>query len=124
MESPEDVNRPLALDGPRLLRGIARGALAGSPSKPDGERCFQSNFRNFRSHATSRRRKMLRGFWYPATLSERVQPRKLLTMRLLEEPLAIGRDEDGRAFALRDVCPHRGMPLSAGQFDGQSVQCS
>jgi len=67
---------------------------------------------------------MLRGFWHPATLSERVQPRKLLTMRLLEEPLSIGRDEDGCAFALHDACPHRGMLRSAGQFDGQSVEYS
>jgi phenylpropionate dioxygenase-like ring-hydroxylating dioxygenase large terminal subunit len=26
-------------------------------------------------------------------------------------------------FALRDLCPHRGIPLSAGWFDGETVQC-
>ena len=26
-------------------------------------------------------------------------------------------------FAMRDLCPHRGIPLSAGWFDGETVQC-
>ena len=43
---------------------------------------------------------------------------------LLETPLAIGRDRQGRPFALHDACPHRGMPLSYGHFDGQQVECS
>ena len=29
----------------------------------------------------------------------------------------------GALFALRDLCPHRGIPLSAGWFDGTHVQC-
>ena len=24
---------------------------------------------------------------------------------------------------MRDLCPHRGIPLSAGWFDGETVQC-
>jgi phenylpropionate dioxygenase-like ring-hydroxylating dioxygenase large terminal subunit len=43
---------------------------------------------------------------------------------LLEVPLVLGRDRQGRAFALRDACPHRGMPLSCGNFDGQQLECS
>jgi phenylpropionate dioxygenase-like ring-hydroxylating dioxygenase large terminal subunit len=66
---------------------------------------------------------MLRGFWYPATLSERVAKRGLIAVQLLGEPLAIGRDPAGRAFALRDVCPHRGMPLSVGRFEDGNVEC-
>src|SRR5581483_1514151 len=31
---------------------------------------------------------------------------------------------DGHAFAMRDACPHRGMPLSCGWFDGQHLECS
>jgi phenylpropionate dioxygenase-like ring-hydroxylating dioxygenase large terminal subunit len=42
---------------------------------------------------------------------------------ILGEPLLIGRDRAGRPFALRDLCPHRGMPLSAGRFDGTEVEC-
>jgi phenylpropionate dioxygenase-like ring-hydroxylating dioxygenase large terminal subunit len=43
---------------------------------------------------------------------------------LLEIPLVIGRDSDNRAFALQDACPHRGMPLSCGAFDGSQIECS
>jgi phenylpropionate dioxygenase-like ring-hydroxylating dioxygenase large terminal subunit len=43
---------------------------------------------------------------------------------LLEVPLVLGRTADGKAFAIRDSCPHRGIPLSYGRFDGQTVECS
>ena len=67
---------------------------------------------------------MLRGFWYPATESKSIRGQELFSAQLLGEPLALGRDTARRAFALRDVCPHRGMPLSDGHFDGRTVECS
>ncbi|HEY2119787.1 MAG TPA: Rieske 2Fe-2S domain-containing protein [Candidatus Acidoferrum sp.] len=63
-------------------------------------------------------------FWYPAMCSDQVYGRKLAKAMLLEIPLVIGRTSDGRAFAMRDSCPHRGIPLSYGHFDGKNVQCS
>lgn len=42
---------------------------------------------------------------------------------MLGEPILIGRDAAGTLFALRDLCPHRGMRLSAGRFDGHEVEC-
>ncbi len=67
---------------------------------------------------------MLTGFWYRALPSDRVQRNRLHKATLLEIPLVIGRDRAGRAFALRDACPHRGMPLNCGRFDGENVECS
>lgn len=67
---------------------------------------------------------LLRGFWYPALRGNRVHGRKLETAMLLGIPLVLGRDAQGQAFALRDSCPHRGMPLSRGWFDGQHLECS
>lgn len=67
---------------------------------------------------------MLWDFWYPALRSSQLSGRKLCKATLLEVPLCIGRDAQGKPFALRDVCPHRGMPLSYGQFDGECVECS
>jgi phenylpropionate dioxygenase-like ring-hydroxylating dioxygenase large terminal subunit len=67
---------------------------------------------------------MLTGFWYRAIPSEKVKDGQLQKAMLLEIPLVIGRDRNGTAFALRDACPHRGMPLSCGRFDGEQVECS
>src|SRR5271169_4301807 len=66
---------------------------------------------------------MLRGFWYPALRSPQVRGREMAEAMLLGIPLVIGRDAHGGVFALRDSCPHRGMPLSAGQFDGETIEC-
>jgi len=63
-------------------------------------------------------------FWYPAARSEGIRGRSLVKAVLLEVPLVLGRTDGGAAFALRDACPHRGIPLSYGRFDGKSVECS
>jgi phenylpropionate dioxygenase-like ring-hydroxylating dioxygenase large terminal subunit len=63
-------------------------------------------------------------FWYPALRSEHLRGSKLATAMLLEVPLVLGRTSDGQSFAMRDACPHRGIPLSYGHFDGKNVQCS
>lgn len=63
-------------------------------------------------------------FWYPAARSTEIAREKLATAMLLEVPLVLGRTADGKAFALRDLCPHRGIPLSYGRLDGQTVECS
>src|SRR6202035_2837099 len=56
-------------------------------------------------------------FWYPALRSTEIVGNRLATAMLLEVPLVLGRTSDGRAFAMRDSCPHRGIPLSYGRFD-------
>ncbi len=67
---------------------------------------------------------MLAGFWYRALRSREIRGRGRRKAMLLGVPLLVGRTRSGRAFALRDACPHRGMPLSYGPFDGETVQCS
>ena len=59
--------------------------------------------------------------WYPALRTDTL--REPATTTLLNIPLLIGRKRDNSLFALRDLCPHRGIPLSAGWFDGETVQC-
>ncbi|MGB7434831.1 MAG: Rieske 2Fe-2S domain-containing protein [Candidatus Acidiferrum sp.] len=63
-------------------------------------------------------------FWYPAMQSGQIYGRDLAKAMLLEVPLVLGRTNEGRSFAMRDSCPHRGIPLSYGHFDGKNVQCS
>jgi phenylpropionate dioxygenase-like ring-hydroxylating dioxygenase large terminal subunit len=63
-------------------------------------------------------------FWYPALRSTEITGKRLATAMLLEVPLVLGRTSGGQAFAMRDSCPHRGIPLSYGRFDGETVECS
>src|SRR5271166_3015401 len=63
-------------------------------------------------------------FWYPAMRSDEIYGHHLAKAMLLEVPLVIGRTSEGKAFAMRDACPHRGIPLSYGHFDGKNLQCS
>jgi phenylpropionate dioxygenase-like ring-hydroxylating dioxygenase large terminal subunit len=63
------------------------------------------------------------GEWYPALRAAELRKGKTKTALLLGIPLLMGRRNDGKIFAMRDLCPHRGIPLSAGWFDGETVQC-
>jgi phenylpropionate dioxygenase-like ring-hydroxylating dioxygenase large terminal subunit len=63
-------------------------------------------------------------FWYPAARSAELRGQKLVTAMLLEVPLVLGRTAGGKVFAMRDSCPHRGIPLSYGRLDGEVVECS
>jgi phenylpropionate dioxygenase-like ring-hydroxylating dioxygenase large terminal subunit len=61
--------------------------------------------------------------WYPALRCDKLRKGSRETILLLGVPLLIGRKNNGSLFALRDLCPHRGIPLSAGWFDGETVTC-
>ena len=63
------------------------------------------------------------GEWYPALRTSSLGRGRAVKTLLLGVPLLVGRKTDGALFALRDLCPHRGIPLSAGWFDGETVQC-
>jgi len=61
--------------------------------------------------------------WYPAIRAAVVSEKRMATAILCGIPLVLGRKSDGKYFAMRDLCPHRGIPLSYGWFDGQQVTC-
>lgn len=66
----------------------------------------------------------LRNLWYMAALGRSLKPGRMRRQMLLGEPVLLGRTRDGRVFALRDICPHRGVPLSAGQITAENtVEC-
>ena len=65
----------------------------------------------------------LRDLWYFALPGRRLKPGRTVGLTLLGEPVLLGRARDGKPFALRDLCPHRGIPLSAGRFDGAEIAC-
>ena len=70
----------------------------------------------------------LTDIWYVAGLASELKPGKLSRRELLGEPVLLGRTRGGELLALRDICPHRAAPLSAGRLvreaDGaDSVEC-
>ncbi|HEY5009436.1 MAG TPA: aromatic ring-hydroxylating dioxygenase subunit alpha [Caulobacteraceae bacterium] len=70
----------------------------------------------------------LRDIWYFAALGHDLKPGKLQRYEILGEPVLLGRTRAGDAYGLRDVCPHRAAPLSAGRLvkgeDGaELVEC-
>jgi phenylpropionate dioxygenase-like ring-hydroxylating dioxygenase large terminal subunit len=66
---------------------------------------------------------LLKNIWYYATPSESLKVGKTIAKVMLGEPILIGRDQNGVVFAMRDICPHQGVPLSDGSFDGQKIGC-
>lgn len=61
--------------------------------------------------------------WYVAAASAEVKRGETTTRTLLGQQVLLGRSSDGAAFAMRDFCPHRGIPLSYGSFDGTTIEC-
>ncbi|WGT67620.1 Rieske 2Fe-2S domain-containing protein [cyanobacterium endosymbiont of Epithemia clementina EcSB] len=66
---------------------------------------------------------LLRDFWYVALPGKQLKPGKMVHKKMLGEPILVGRRKDGEVFAIRDICPHRGIPLQYGSMDGDNVCC-
>lgn len=60
--------------------------------------------------------------WYVVARAADVGSRPTTT-RLHGQPLVLFRDAGGRAVALEDRCPHRGVPLSLGACEGGTLRC-
>src|SRR4051794_28652878 len=67
--------------------------------------------------------RLLPDFWYIACESSQAGGSKLRKLTLMGLPLVVGRDQKGKAFAMRDTCPHRGIPLSCGRVYGEQLEC-
>lgn len=68
---------------------------------------------------------MFSGFanvWTPVILARELE-RKPLAVTLAGEKLVFFRDAEGRAGALLDRCPHRGVALSLGKVEGGCLVC-
>jgi phenylpropionate dioxygenase-like ring-hydroxylating dioxygenase large terminal subunit len=74
--------------------------------------------------AVDQKNSFLRNIWYYALPGEQIKPGQMLTKQLLGEPILFGRTTKGTVFALRDICPHRAVPLSCGRFNGQEIECA
>jgi phenylpropionate dioxygenase-like ring-hydroxylating dioxygenase large terminal subunit len=64
-----------------------------------------------------------RNVWYIAGFSSELRD-KPLARRICGHAVVMFRTAGGRAVALEDRCVHRGMPLSAGERDGDIIRCA
>ncbi len=65
----------------------------------------------------------IRNCWYVACFSTDIQPGRLFARVLLGEPIVLYRCADGAIVAVKDRCPHRSFPLSAGRLVGDEIEC-
>jgi phenylpropionate dioxygenase-like ring-hydroxylating dioxygenase large terminal subunit len=61
--------------------------------------------------------------WYFAAVARELKLGALHHKTIAGHPLVIGRGPDGKVFALRDICPHRAAPLSAGKIEDGAIEC-
>lgn len=64
----------------------------------------------------------LRQFWHPVALESDLDESAPLAVRLLGERWIVAK-LDGALVGMRDLCPHRLVPLSAGKIVGSQVEC-
>ncbi len=74
--------------------------------------------------AIEHKQNFLRNIWYYALPGRQLKVGQMMTKQLLGEPIVFGRTSSGEVFALRDICPHRAVPLSCGRFDGTQIECA
>jgi len=66
--------------------------------------------------------------WYFVALARDVAPAGLKRHEIMGEPVLVGRTRAGAVYAMRDICPHRAAPLSAGKLvdkpgEGETIEC-
>jgi vanillate O-demethylase monooxygenase subunit len=59
-----------------------------------------------------------------AAWADKVGADAMLARRLLDEPIVLSRDGDGKPYALFDRCPHRFAPLSVGHRESDGITCA
>jgi phenylpropionate dioxygenase-like ring-hydroxylating dioxygenase large terminal subunit len=62
-------------------------------------------------------------YWYPVAFSDEVAE-KPIAAQLLDERLVLYRLANGKVTAARDLCLHRGIRLSMGSLEGDTLVCA
>ena len=66
---------------------------------------------------------ILRNVWYGCALSSDLQVGKMKSFVLAGEPIVLARQSNGQVYAIRDICPHRGIPFSFGKMVNDQIEC-
>jgi phenylpropionate dioxygenase-like ring-hydroxylating dioxygenase large terminal subunit len=66
---------------------------------------------------------MIPNQWYAILDSREVKLGKPVGVTRMGEKLVAWRDSHGKVTVMRDLCPHRGVALSAGELKGDCIMC-
>ncbi len=66
---------------------------------------------------------ILTNHWYMALPSSKLKPNKMASVEIKAEPVLFFRTSTGLVSAIRDICPHRGIPFRFGQIVNDMVEC-
>ena len=66
---------------------------------------------------------MIRNQWYAILESSEVRRGKPVGVTRMGEKLVAWRDSQGQVAVMHDLCPHRGVALSAGEVHGDCIWC-
>jgi phenylpropionate dioxygenase-like ring-hydroxylating dioxygenase large terminal subunit len=67
--------------------------------------------------------RILAQYWHPVSLSSQVHGTKPVAVKLLDVELVLYR-AGGTVVAAKDLCLHRGVPLSLGWIEGEEIVCA
>jgi 5,5'-dehydrodivanillate O-demethylase oxygenase subunit len=67
--------------------------------------------------------RILRRFWQPVAMTEEVDQKQVLPVRILHEDLTVYRGDSGQYHVVDFRCAHRGTQLSTGWVEGDCVRC-
>jgi len=67
--------------------------------------------------------RILRQFWQPVAMTEDVDRKRALPVRILHEDLTVYRGESGQYHVVDFRCAHRGTQLSTGWVEGDCIRC-
>lgn len=65
----------------------------------------------------------LKNVWYYGMPSQQLKMGAMKSYEILGEPVVFFRKADGTVSAIRDICPHRGIPLSYGRMVDSQIEC-
>jgi phenylpropionate dioxygenase-like ring-hydroxylating dioxygenase large terminal subunit len=68
-------------------------------------------------------KEILQNHWYLALPSQKLKKNKMLAVEIMGEPVLFFRKSDGTVEAIRDICPHRGIPFRFGRVVNDLVEC-
>ena len=67
--------------------------------------------------------RLMRRFWHPVALAERVKPGTAIGLKILGEDLTLYRGAGGRPYLVGGHCAHRLTRMHTGWVEGEEIRC-